>query len=505
MKKIIMNFTSICIVTIVAITTLFIVPINASDFPDVPTNHTYADEIRYIQSKGYVNGYTDGNYYPENSMIRATISKIVIEAKFSDSEINSCLQDEGYLDESSSKPILFPDVAVTNKFAQYICMVKKHGIAHGYSDGLYRPQREITLEESLKITMRALDSSHNIDEKAPLSEYVSRMNAKNARPSTISLSEVNPIINRGEYAHLIQMIIDNYNRLENDEEVPMGEELNLKIYVAGESVEEFNNFEANPFNSNGSLVSNTNNTAEYGWIIPFQERLKIREPELSIDWVGSRCLQSSGGGNCSSASLTNSSQTGNYTSAKASSSIPSWQSNMGHELENQDYCYDIGIVVRGGNDLSQRRFTRDQYKDNLRELILDVEAGSNCRNHPVVYVSGHLADNSPSGLPKNTQTEIDNWLDYQEDFYLTVSEELVAELNNSGRNIRLLDMWSPIVNNTPTTAFPSPNWLTTSGPIKPILGDIHRDGYHPKRLASIYLGESAADQININELYSILN
>lgn len=283
--------------------------------------------------------------------------------------------------------------------------------------------------------------------------------------------------------------------------------LSINIYVAGESVEKQNHFDHMPFNTDGTLNDrgDQNNTIdEFGWMVPFSERLKLRDPKLAIKWVGSECWTDHNW-ECSNGVYTN--DTIGHTSAISGSTIASWLSDHQDELTNKKYCYDVAFASRGGNDLNNG-VSRDAYKQQLRSLVMQLDQGSNCRQHPVIYISAHLLDVAGWGYGY-FQDSIDEWMAIQQSYYVGVAQELAQELDGQNNmHVRFIDMWTPFRENRSTTAFPSPNWWTIypdTGVSVPDLAMIHHDGeQHPRRLASIFAGENVANQIDITEIRQLL-
>lgn len=282
--------------------------------------------------------------------------------------------------------------------------------------------------------------------------------------------------------------------------------LALKVYVAGESIEEFNHMNSLPFNTDGSLNGTQNTTEEMGWMVPFAHRLHIRDSSLSVQWVGSACWSNPDTSDCSTGTYTN--QTIGHTSAIAGTAVEDWINLHGSQLTSKTYCYDVAFAARGGNDLNGE-ISADSYKTKLKELVLALDQGSSCRTHPIVYVTAHMLDAAAMGSIPVTQTDANNWLNNQKAYYVDIAQQVVTELNTNGRKVRLIDMWTPFYSNTATVAFPSANWWTTNNGVhRPDLAKIHREeleeeAHHPRRLASIYAGECVANQVNLNEVKSI--
>ena len=281
-------------------------------------------------------------------------------------------------------------------------------------------------------------------------------------------------------------------------------DLTLRIYVAGESVEEFNHMNSLPFNSDGSLNGTSNTHDEYGWMVPFEQRLLLRDSNLHVEWIGSSCWTDQNTWDCSTGAYTN--ETVGHTSAQAGSTVEIWQNDHNSELSDKEYCYDIAFASRGGNDLDHD-IPEATYEVQLRQLVINLEQGSNCRTHPIIYVTSHILDSSAWNY-NYTQNDIDAWMTKQRTYYVDIAKRVANNLNTDGRIVRFVDMWTPFYDDSTTTAFPSETWWITNGNgVKmPDLAKIHWDeSQHPSRLSSIFAGEVVADQIDIAEVRQIIS
>jgi len=125
---------------------VFLIPFKVNAFTDIETS-PYARSIVYAQNQGIVEGYNDGTFRPNNVINRAEFTKIIIEARFSQSEILGC--------DIAALP--FPDVNVYDWFSPYICTALKHKIIKGYPDGRFRPSWPILFTESAKIIVQSFE------------------------------------------------------------------------------------------------------------------------------------------------------------------------------------------------------------------------------------------------------------------------------------------------------------------------------------------------------------
>lgn len=269
----------------------------------------------------------------------------------------------------------------------------------------------------------------------------------------------------------------------------------FKVYVSGASVEQRNRFLATPFTSTGARDdhgADPNRPDEFGWMVPFADRLKLRDPGITIEWVGTDVWK---GVDDATYSGTYPSTTAPKTSAQSGTDIPGWLSAIGNDdLQNKRHCYDVAIAERGGNDFpnADDALFKSQYKDLLRLLA----SGSSCRQDPLILVVARLPDDRNPGL---TDAE---YLAKMTQRYETRVLETVAELKVSDPQIhtRAIDAFTKFRNNAPSTAFPSPAWFDGTTFDYTLM---HRDGKHPLRLASIYFGEVVADGVDIAELRAL--
>jgi hypothetical protein len=273
----------------------------------------------------------------------------------------------------------------------------------------------------------------------------------------------------------------------------------LRVYVAGESIEQYNRYVAPPFTATGALNDRgggalRNDNEEYGWMVPLRDRLSLRAPDLTIQFVGSGTWTDGGDYPYSGTYPTTEPEP---TSAIAGTSIRSWLDQRREELERKTFCYDVAFASRSGND-----FGNDDdasYREDLKELILLLWRGSSCRTDPVVVVTGHMPDDQRD----YTMTDA-AYVALQKHRFVERARQAADEAAaaNPTLRVRFVDQYTPFTLNTPTTAFPSEAWSQNG---IPDFGKIARDDdlYHPRRLASIYAGELAADGLDLAEMRAL--
>ncbi len=108
-----------------------------SDFSDVLTDAWYIDYVTYAKSQSIVDGYSDGNFKPDNYVDRAAAIKIILLA--ADRDVGTATSPN------------FSDVSSSDWFATYTAYAKANGIIGGYTDGSYKGGQNISRAEVAKI------------------------------------------------------------------------------------------------------------------------------------------------------------------------------------------------------------------------------------------------------------------------------------------------------------------------------------------------------------------
>jgi hypothetical protein len=162
MKNFLKKFTLILALLVLSSSITF-----AGVFPDVPEDHTNYKAIEYLKEKGFIGGYSDLTFKPENKITRAEAVKIMVSAL-------GLVSDEDFL-------VLFSDVVKDDWFFKFVMSAHKAGMVTVGSDNKFRPGDTINLAESLKIISEALkvDLSTYPDSDEWYSKYVSYAKDKN--------------------------------------------------------------------------------------------------------------------------------------------------------------------------------------------------------------------------------------------------------------------------------------------------------------------------------------
>lgn len=186
-----------------------------AEFIDSDIFYYYEDAINYVEQSGIVNGYSDNSFKPNNKITRAEFTKIIINARFGDSEIASC------------SSYSFSDVLSDNTFAKYICVAKENSILSGYTDGNFYPGKYISNGEAAKIIANAygLTNTQNPVGEDKFREFINALAYKHAWSKLNNNLDNN--LKRGDMAEIIYRLDNNITNKETiysyDDMLQLGE------------------------------------------------------------------------------------------------------------------------------------------------------------------------------------------------------------------------------------------------------------------------------------------
>lgn len=114
--------------------------------------HWASEQITEWIDLGFIEGYEDGSFKPDNSITRAEFATLTNKA----------------LDVTETAPVEFADVTESDWYYDEIAKAVAQGYLSGYEDGTVRPNDQITRAEAAAVIAKALDLSGeditNLDE-----------------------------------------------------------------------------------------------------------------------------------------------------------------------------------------------------------------------------------------------------------------------------------------------------------------------------------------------------
>jgi len=114
----------------------------SSTFTDVPSNEWYYGYVSTAYKLGYITGYPDGSFHPNDNITRADICTIVNRVLNASPQENTVR----FIDD-----VLIPSYAKNSVYA-----LTSKGIINGYSDGTFAPTTYATRAQTAKIIYAAL-------------------------------------------------------------------------------------------------------------------------------------------------------------------------------------------------------------------------------------------------------------------------------------------------------------------------------------------------------------
>ncbi len=124
-------------------------PARAASFRDVPPNHPYAAAIAELSARGIIAGYTDGDFRPDDPVLRQQFAKMIVLALGLPTSENDISPFIDVASSSGSDPF-YPD--------HYVAVAAAHGITRGISPELFGPWRRIGRAQLITMVVRGLEA-----------------------------------------------------------------------------------------------------------------------------------------------------------------------------------------------------------------------------------------------------------------------------------------------------------------------------------------------------------
>lgn len=119
--------------------------IQSAAFTDTEAGEWYYAYISFAHSKGFITGYSDGSFHPNDPITRAEAIQILI---------NTAGFIGGY--QSSDVNHLFTDVTGDDWFATAVAIGVDYELIKGYGDGSFRPHNQMTRAEASVLIEKAM-------------------------------------------------------------------------------------------------------------------------------------------------------------------------------------------------------------------------------------------------------------------------------------------------------------------------------------------------------------
>lgn len=135
---------------------------NSIVLPPAPPNYTFGDiafdiyaiEIQQAIDTGFISGFEDNTFRPEDTLTREQLVSMVLEALSRTEGLNITLPTT-----ASGNP--YSDVAASRWSAAKIQFARDNNIVSGYQDGTFRPTQPVTRAEMMAVLRRAAEYSRS--------------------------------------------------------------------------------------------------------------------------------------------------------------------------------------------------------------------------------------------------------------------------------------------------------------------------------------------------------
>lgn len=123
----------------------------ATSFPDVDESAVYADAAEYLNEIGVMQGDTQGNFNPNQTVTRAQMAAIICRTL-------------GEAENLITDGTRFTDVPASYWANGYIARAAELGIISGYQDGTFKPGNTVTYEQAITMVIRAANGDGEAQE-----------------------------------------------------------------------------------------------------------------------------------------------------------------------------------------------------------------------------------------------------------------------------------------------------------------------------------------------------
>lgn len=117
---------------------------STSAFSDVSEDDWFMPYVAYAYKNGFIEGYSDGRFKPNDSINRAEALTILLRVAGADVDALGSGQDQEE----------FSDVSKEDWFYTYITYARNNGIVEGYTDGSFGPANQVTRAEFVTMAGR---------------------------------------------------------------------------------------------------------------------------------------------------------------------------------------------------------------------------------------------------------------------------------------------------------------------------------------------------------------
>ena len=130
-------------------------------FMDVGAEYVRANYIQFGYEHGLINGYPNGNFYPDKVVNRVEALKMAMY--FFGIEVDANLFGNELLAEYNLTSNPFGDVDIEAWYAPYVIHAYDNGVVRGYGNGTFGPDNQVTYAEFVKIATLINDIENAVE------------------------------------------------------------------------------------------------------------------------------------------------------------------------------------------------------------------------------------------------------------------------------------------------------------------------------------------------------
>lgn len=172
----------------------------SQDFIDISKDDALYDAVTFLKTNYIIDGYDDGRFKPLSKINRAEFVKMIARAKikgtfFGFDDRCSKAEDSNY----------FPDVTQDKWYGWTTCYAFRMGYIKGYTDGTFKPEKNVTRAEAIKMALKTMDivTSDEPTDAPWYTPYIKPAQDRGLLFNDPDLTNPNEEITRGEMATIL--------------------------------------------------------------------------------------------------------------------------------------------------------------------------------------------------------------------------------------------------------------------------------------------------------------
>lgn len=171
----------------------------SQDFIDISKDDSLYDAVTYLRNAYIIDGYADGMFRPLNKINRAEFAQMITKVK-----TQGVLVEYDVNCSKAEDPKFFSDVEKNIWYNLPVCYALHMGYIKGYADGTFKPERNVSRAEAIKMALKVIGVSVEEPASGPwYTPYIEPAQTRGLLSADYNLARPDEEITRGEMATIL--------------------------------------------------------------------------------------------------------------------------------------------------------------------------------------------------------------------------------------------------------------------------------------------------------------